>query len=171
MAEFKGFIGGVSGSQNSPQRLKESFDNGIFALSCGRIAEAYLYFLASDQNQCAVLYNMAVCFYLSENHEKALFYLDNALCLLSALPLKTVTVPEELERYEAQNDGYKAAMLIDAPELNPERCRISILRLKADLLYAMGNMQELNKILPALSGRSYRNIDLIKSAINKGTVK
>lgn len=167
MAEFKGFVGGVSGSFNSPQRLKNCFDNGIFALSCGRVAEAYLYFLKSDRNQCAVLYNIAVCFYMSGNYEKALSYLDGALLLLPVLSSKTVTVPEELERCEAQNDGYKAAMMIDAPELYPERCRISILRLKADLLYAMGNTQELNRILPALSGRSYKNIELIKNAINK----
>lgn len=164
MAESKRFIGGGSGSSNSPQQLKKYFDNGVFALSCGRIAEAYLYFCESDQNQCAVLYNMAVCFYRSENYEKALFYLENALCLLSVLPFKTVTVPEELERYEAQNDGYKAAMMLDAPELYPDRCRISMLRLKADLLYAVGNTQELNKILPALSGRNYRNIEFIKKA-------
>lgn len=167
MAEFKGFIGGASGAHPSPQRLKNCFDNGIFALSCERIAEAYLYFCECDQNQCAVLYNIAVCFYMSENYEKALSYLDSALRLLHVLPPKTVTVPEELERYEAQNDGYRAAMMLDAPELYPERCRISILRLKADLLYAMGNTQELNKILPALSGRSYRNIELIKKTINK----
>lgn len=167
MAEFKGFAGGVSKSQYSPQRLKNHFDNGVFALSCGKVAEAYLYFLESDQKECAVLYNMAVCFYMSENYEKALSYLDGALRLLPVLPPKTVTVPEELERYEAQNDGYKAAMMMDTPELYPERCRISILRLKADILYAMGNTQELYKILPALSGRNYRNIELIKSEINK----
>lgn len=167
MAGFKGFAGGVSGGRDSPQQLKNCFDNGIFALSCGRIAEAYLYFLASDQKQCAVLYNIAVCFYMSENYEKALSYLDSALRLLPALPSKTVTVPEELERYEAQNDGYKAAMLLDTPALYPERCRISLLRLKADLLYKMGNTKELHKILPALSGRNYKNIEHIKNTINK----
>lgn len=167
MAEFKGFIGGVSDNRNSPQQSKNSFDNGVFALSCGRIAEAYLYFLKCDQNQCAVLYNIAVCFYLSGSCEKALPYLDRALRLLPVLSSKTVTVPEELERYEAQNDGYKAAMMSDAPELYPERCRTYILRLKADLLYAMGNTQELNKILPSLSGRNYKNIELIKNALNK----
>jgi lipoprotein len=167
MAEFKGFAGGVSGGRDSPQQLKNCFNNGIFALSCGRIAEAYLYFLASDQKQCAVLYNIAVCFYMSENYEKALSYLDRALRLLPALPSKTVTVPEELERYEAQNDGYKAAMLFDTPVLYPERCRISILRLKADILFAMGNTEELKKVLPALSGGNYKNIDIIKKSLNK----
>ena len=167
MAEFKGFIGGVSGSHNSPKQLNDCFNKGVFALSCGRVAEAYLYFLKSDQNQCAVLYNMALCFNMSGNCEKALSYLDSALRLLPALSSKTVTVPEELERYEAQNDGYKAAMMIDAPELYPERSRISILRLKADILYAMGNTQELNKILPALSGRNYKGIEFIKKAMNK----
>ena len=167
MAEFKGFAGGVSGGRDSPQQLKNCFNNGIFALSCGRIAEAYLYFLASDQKQCAVLYNIAVCFYMSENYEKALSYLDRALRLLPALPSKTVTVPEELKRYEAQNDGYKAAMLFDTPVLYPERCRISILRLKADILFAMGNTVELKKVLPALSGGNYKNIDIIKKSLNK----
>ena len=167
MAEFKGFVGSVSGSHNSPKQLKNFFDKGVFALSCGRIAEAYLYFRECDQNQCAVLFNIAVCFYMSGNYEKALSYLDGALRLLSALPSKTVIVPEELERYEAQNDGYKSAMMSDAPELYPERCRISMFRLKADILYAMGNTQELNRILPMLSGRSYKNIELIKNAINK----
>lgn len=167
MAEFKGFAGGVSGGRDSPQQLKNCFNNGIFALSCGRIAEAYLYFLASDQKQCAVLYNIAVCFYMSENYEKALSYLDRALRLLPALPSKIVTVPEELERYEAQNDGYKAAMLFDTPVLYPERCRISILRLKADILFAMGNTEELKKVLPALSGGNYKNIDIIKKSLNK----
>ena len=167
MAEFKGFAGGVSGGRDSPQQLKNCFNNGIFALSCGRIAEAYLYFLASDQKQCAVLYNIAVCFYMSGNYEKALSYLDRALRLLPALPSKTVTVPEELERYEAQNDGYKAAMLFDTPVLYPERCRISILRLKADILFAMGNTEELKKVLPALSGGNYKNIDIIKKSLNK----
>lgn len=167
MAEFKGFAGGVSGGRDSPQQLKNCFNNGIFALSCGRIAEAYLYFLASDQKQCAVLYNIAVCFCMSENYEKALSYLDRALRLLPALPSKTVTVPEELERYEAQNDGYKAAMLFDTPVLYPERCRISILRLKADILFAMGNTEELKKVLPALSGGNYKNIDIIKKSLNK----
>lgn len=167
MAEFKGFAGGVSGGRDSPQQLKNCFNNGIFALSCGRIAEAYLYFLASDQKQCAVLYNIAVCFYMSENYEKALSYLDRALRLLPALPSKTVTVPEELERYEAQNDGCKAAMLFDTPVLYPERCRISILRLKADILFAMGNTEELKKVLPALSGGNYKNIDIIKKSLNK----
>lgn len=167
MAEFKGFAGGVSGGRDSPQQLKNCFNNGIFALSCGRIAEAYLYFLASDQKQCAVLYNIAVCFYMSENYEKALSYLDRALRLLPALPSKTVTVPEELERYEAQNDGYKAAMLFDTPVLYPERCRISILRLKADILFALGNTEELKKVLPALSGGNYKNIDIIKKSLNK----
>lgn len=167
MAEFKGFAGGVSGGRDSPQQLKNCLNNGIFALSCGRIAEAYLYFLASDQKQCAVLYNIAVCFYMSENYEKALSYLDRALRLLPALPSKTVTVPEELERYEAQNDGYKAAMLFDTPVLYPERCRISILRLKADILFAMGNTEELKKVLPALSGGNYKNIDIIKKSLNK----
>lgn len=167
MAEFKGFIGSVSGGHNPPKQLKNCFDKGVFALSCGRVAEAYLYFRESDQNQCAVLFNMAVCFYMSENYEKALSYLDGALRLLPAISPKTVAVPEELERYEAQNGGYKAAMMLDAPELYPERCRISMLRLKADILYALGNTQELNKILPVLSGRSYKNIELIKNAINK----
>lgn len=165
MAEFKGFLGGASDSRNLPQQLNNSFDCGIFALSCGRIAEAYLYFLRSDRKQSAVLYNMAICFYMSGNYEKALSYLDTALCSLPALSSETVTVPEELERYEAQNDGYKSAMLMNAPELYPERCRVSMLRLKADLLYVMGNIQELKRVLPALSGRSYKNIDIIKSEI------
>ena len=168
MAEFKGFMGGAFDSHNLPQRSKKCFECGIYALSCGRIAEAYLYFLESDQNQSAVLYNIAMCFYMSGNAEKALHYLDSALRSLPVLPSKTFTVPEELERYEAQNDGYKAAMMMDAPEVYPERCRISMLRLKADLLYAMGNTQELKRILPALSGRNYNNIDLIKNALNKG---
>lgn len=163
MAEFKGFAGGGTGSPHSPQRSKNSFDNGVFALSCGKVAEAYLYFRESDQKNCAVLYNTALCFYMSESYEKALSYLDDALHLLPALPPKTVTVPEELERYEAQNNGYKDAMLLDTPVLYPGRCRISILRLKADILYETGNTQELQRILPALSGGSYKNIDIIKS--------
>ena len=114
-----------------------------------------------------MLYNIALCFYRAENYEKALSYLDAAPRLLPALPPKTVTVPEELERVEARQSGYTAAMLADAPKCFPERCRISILRLKADLLYAMGNTQELNKILPALSGRNYQNIELIERTINK----
>ena len=167
MAAFKGFVGGVSGSQHSPKQAKNCFDSGVFALSCGRIAEAYLYFRECDQNDCAVTFNTAVCFYRAESYEKALSYLDSALRLLPVLPSETAALPDELERYEAQSDGYKAAMLIDAPTRSPERCRIAILRLKADILYAMGNTQELQKLLPALSGRSYRNIELIKTAINK----
>lgn len=167
MAEFKGLMGGVSGIPKLPQQIKNHFDCGVFALSYGRIAEAYLYFLESDQNQSAVLYNIAVCFYMSGNYEKALSYLDSALRFLPNLSSKTVTVPEELERYEAQNDGYKTAMMINAPELYPERCRISMLRLKADILYEMGNTQELKRILPALSGRNYKNINIIKNEINK----
>lgn len=166
MAEFKGFMGGASGSNNSQQRSNDRFECGVFALSSGRIAEAYLYFLESDQNQSAVLYNMAVCFYMSENYEKALSYLDGALRFLPTLPVKTVAVPQELERYEAQNDGYKAAMMMNATKLYPERCRISMLRLKADILFAMGNTEELKKILSALSGGNYKNIDIIKKALN-----
>lgn len=165
MAEFKGFMGGASGNYNLPQRSKNRFACGIFALSCGRIAEAYLCFLESDQNQSAVLYNIALCFYMSGNCEKALLYLDNALRSLSVFSAKTAAVPVELERYEAQNDGYKAAMMMDDPKFYPERCRISMLRLKADLLYAMGNMQELKRILPVLSDGDYKNIDIIKGAI------
>lgn len=167
MAEFKGLMGGVSGIPKLPQQIKNHFDCGVFALSYGRIAEAYLYFLESDQNQSAVLYNIAVCFYMSGNYEKALSYLDSALRFLPHLSSKTVTVPEEFERYEAQNDGYKAAMMMNAPELYPEGCRISMLRLKADILYEMGNTQELKRILPALSGRNYKNINIIKNEINK----
>lgn len=167
MAEFKGFNGGTSGSNNSPQRLRDCFECGIFALFSGRIAEAYLYFLQSDQNQSAVLYNMALCFYMSENYEKALSYLDSALCFLPSLPVKSVAVPQELERYEAQNNGYKTAMLMNAPRLYPERCRITMLRLKADILFAMGNKQELKKIFSALSGRDYENINRIKRELEK----
>lgn len=167
MAEFKGFMGGVSGSHNLPQRLENCFDCGVFALSCGRVAEAYLYFHEADQNQSAVLYNIAVCFCVSENYEKALLYLNNALRFLPVLSSKTITVPEELKRYEAQNDGYKAAMMMNAPELYPESCRISMLRLKADILYAMGDIQELKKILPTLSGGNYKNIDMIENTMNK----
>ncbi len=167
MAEFKGFMGGASVNNNSPQRLKDCFECGVFALISGRIAEAYLYFLESDQNQSAVLYNLAVCFYMSENYEKALSYLDSALRFLPSLPIKTVVVPQELERYEAQNSGYKTAMMMNTPQLYPERCRISMLRLKADILFAMGNKQELNKILSALSGGDYDNINRIKSELKE----
>lgn len=167
MADFKGFAGGVSGAHRSPKRETNCFDNGVVALSCGRVAEAYLYFRACDQTQCAVLFNTAVCFSMSGSHEKALSYLDRALRLLPALSSHTETAPEELETYEALHDGYQAAMTADAPDRYPERCRVSILRLKADLLYATGNTQELKKLLPALSGRTYQNIERIKSAMHK----
>ena len=44
MADFKGFVGGVFGSHVLPKQAGDCFDLGVFALSCGRIAEAYLYF-------------------------------------------------------------------------------------------------------------------------------
>lgn len=93
--------------------------------------------------------------------------MDRALRSVPSLPAKPITVPPELERYESQNDGYKSAMLMDTPKRYPERCRISMLRLKADLLFAMGNTQELEKIFSALSGGNYENIDKIKRELKK----
>lgn len=168
MAEFKGFMGDASGGNRAAsQHLHSRFEYGVFALSSGRIAEAYLYFLESDQNQSAVLYNMALCFCISENYERALSYLDGALRVLPSLPVKAVTVPQELERYEARSSGYKSAMLMDAPKLYPERCRVSMLRLKVDILLAMGNIEELKKLLPALSGGHYENVEKIKKILEK----
>lgn len=49
---------------------------------------------------------------MAENYTKALLYLDNAFRLFPSTPARTVFVPQELERYEAGNDGYKAAMTV-----------------------------------------------------------
>lgn len=166
MAEFKGLMGSTAHGGESPQDM-DSFERGVFALLCGRPAEAYLYFLKSDQKQSAVLYNIAICFYISGNYNKALSYLDGALRFLSALSEKAFVMPQELERYEEQGCGYKAPMTMSTARLYPNRCRISMLRLKADILFALGCTDELKKLLPALAGRNYKNIEMIKKELNK----
>lgn len=167
MAEFKGFMGSTALVGESPQNMTDSFERGVFALLCGRPAEAYLYFLKSDLKQSAVLYNIAICFYISGNYNKALSYLDGALRFLPALSEKAFVMPQELERYEEQSCGYKAPMTMSTARLYPNRCRISMLRLKADILFALGSTDELKKLLPALAGRNYKNIEMIKKELNK----
>lgn len=162
MAGFKGFVGsGPTPRECSPEDLEKNFEDGVAALISQRPAEAYLYFSKSDQEYSAVLYNTALCFYIAGMHERALPFLDKALHCLPILTAKTVSLPQELELFEAQGDGYKKAMLLSAPKQFPERCRVSILRLKADILLAAGRKEELKLLLPALLGKHYKNIDEI----------
>lgn len=162
MAGFKGFMGNEpSLRERSPEDMEKNFEDGVAALTSQRPAEAYLYFSQSDQEHSAVLYNTALCFCTAGLHERALPLLDKALRCLPVLAAKTVSLPQELELFEAQGDGYRNAMLLSAPEQSPERCRASILRLKADLLFAAGRKEELKLLLPALLGRHYKNIEKI----------
>lgn len=162
MAGFKGFMGSEpSPHEGAPEDMERNFEDGAAALTAQRPAEAYLYFSKSDQEHSAVLYNTALCFYTAGLYERALPLLDKALRCLPVLADRTASLPQELELFEAQGGGYKNAMLLSAPKQFPERCRVSILRLKADVLLAAGRKEELRSLLPALLGKHYKNIEEI----------
>lgn len=167
MAQFNGFLSGSSVSKDSGNN-EAVFAIGIAALESGRLAQCYECFYGIKNT--AARFNLALCHMKAGDAGKALTELNKALAEMNRrmpemLSSGTKTdIPEELERYEAASDGYLAPMLSEEPELFSYGSRQRMLRLKADLLFALDRTDELNSVIVSLSGKHYGNIEEI---INK----
>lgn len=164
MAQFGGFLSGNSVSKNT-ENSDALFAIGIAALESGRLAQCYECFYGIKNT--AARFNLALCYMKAGDAGKALTELNQALSDMNRRMPETLSsnsktdIPEALERYEADSDGYLAPMLSDEPELFAYASKQRMLRLKADLLFALDRTQELDSVTASLSGKHYKNIEEI----------
>lgn len=167
MSQFNGFLAGSSVSKDAGDNGAR-FAVGIAALESGRLAQCYECFYGMKNTEAH--FNLALCHMKEGDASKALTELNQAISGMNRRMPETLSsasrtdIPEKLEKYEADSDGYLAPMLSDEPELFSYASRQRMLRLKADLLFALDRTEELNAVVASLSGKHYGNIDEI---INK----
>lgn len=164
MAQFGGFLSGNSVSKNT-ENNDGLFAIGVAALEGGRLAQCYECFYGIKN--AAAKFNLALCLMKAGDAGKALTELNQALSEMNRRMPETLSsdrkidIPEMIEKYEADSDGYMAPMLQDEPELFAYGSRQRMLRLKADLLFALDRTEELASVTASLSGKHYRNIEEI----------
>ena len=71
-------------------------------------------------------------------------------------------LPSALLQYEKENNGYRNPMLPDIPKRSPGQALKQTLRVKADVLYALDQQEELKKLILLLSPEGYENIEKMK---------
>lgn len=151
----------------SGEECQPLFDCGVKALEVGNVATAFLCFSGIETNSPAALFNLALCFFKAEDYEHALDWLHQARKKMENL--KTTrphkTVPILLEKTEANQCGYRFPMQNEFPVLLPVRAEQQIMRLQADILYALGRTDELEILLHVLGGKGYENIERIRNSL------
>lgn len=170
MSQFKGFAG--TPEKTEPARVDDYFSCGVLALVSGNLEEAYLSFSPLTDHPAA-LFNLALCNYKAAMFEKALAHLTQAEKLISSksTPMpQSRPIPTEITQHDRNGNGYRMPMAKEAPELFPEKSRLRILRLMADIYAELGYEQEFLRILPAFGGNDYKNIADIKLKFNERKV-
>lgn len=170
MAEFNGFNSNPTQISSTSPEGEKMFLDGVFAFLCNRPAEAFISFFPLVKKDAAATFNCALCLYTAGDYEQALEYVKSSEVLFH-IPNNSgakKSVPPSLLKYEAQGSGYLSPMCKDAPDTIPELAMMQILRVKADLLYALGQTEELKKVLPLFKD-DYENIKRIKNEIQKET--
>lgn len=151
----------------SVEECQPLFSCGVKALEVGNVATAFLCFSGIETNSPAALFNLALCFFKAEDYEHALDWLHQARKkmenLKSIRPHKAV--PVLLEKTEAKQCGYRFPMQYEFPALLPVRAEQQIMRLQADILYALGRTDELEILLHVLGGKGYENIERIRNSL------
>lgn len=150
------------------------FEEGLFALSFGRLMEAahFFYFLKEEKNS-AVFFNIALCFFRAKDYQEAYLYLEKAL---SFLPKKLEyrflqKNMSNLEQYEVEGNGYQEGMLYSTPIEFPSLAREQIIRLMVDVLFELGQMEEMLKKIQSLQNKNYKNIrEKIKKEGNRNDI-
>lgn len=164
MAEFNGFLNSYKRPEPAGTEQETQFLQGILSLLCNRPAEGYRIFSPLAKHSAAAAFNCALCFLAAKDYEHSLDFLEDAekqlRTMISDRPERPI--PSSLLQYEAQSDGYRFPMLSGTPKSAPNRTLKQILRVKADVLYALGRKEDLKKLLPLLSGEGYKNIEEIK---------
>lgn len=170
MAEYNGFLTRQDKNDTSEKEKEQLFFQGVLAYLCDRPAEAFETFIGlTSEDSVAAYFNCSLCCYKAGDYEPALTYLNEAEKLLELpLKLKPRTMKHlTLYEYEKKGTGYLSPMLKDSPKLFPEPSMMQLLRVKADILYALGYTDELRKLLPSLSGDNFENIDRIRRELDK----
>lgn len=151
----------------SVEESQPLFSCGVKALEVGNVATAFLCFSGIETNNPAALFNLALCFFYAEDYARALDWLYQARKQMENL--KTIrpdkTVPTVLEKVEAKQCGYHYPMQNEFPTLLPVRAEQQMIRLQADILYALGRIDELEILLHALGGKGYENIERIRNSL------
>lgn len=164
MSEFNAFLGSLKQTEPTDTKKEQQFFCGILAFLCNRPAEAFEFFSPLAKNGSAAAFNCALCFLTVKDYERALEFLEASQQQLHSIgqtmPAKRET--SVLLQYEAQNSGYLSPMLFNTPKVSPERALKQVWRVKADVLYALGQKDELKKLLPLLLAEHYENIERIK---------
>lgn len=165
MAEFNGFLGSMKQTEPVGSEREKQFLCGILALLCNRPSEGFDAFSSLAKEDAAAAFNCALCFYIAKDYSSALKFLEDVEKLLHLFEKTTPKqpIPSLLLQYETQSDGYLLPMLQNSPKRSPERAMKQLLRVKADILYALGREEELKKLLPLLSGEGFENIENIKN--------
>ena len=163
-SEFNGFSGGLNPKEPVGADAEKLFFHGIFSLLCNRPAEAFESFFPLSKHNAAAAFNCALCYLMVKDHEQTLKFLLEAEVLLHTFEntKPKQPLPSALLRYEKENNDYRSPMLPDIPKNSPGQALKQTLRLKADVLYALGQTEELKKLILLLSPEGYENIETIK---------
>lgn len=163
-SEFNGFSGGLNPKEPAAAEAEKLFFHGIFALLCCRPAEAFEIFSPLAEHNAAAAFNCALCFLMAKDYDHSLTFLQEAETLLHTFENTRLKqpLPSALLEYEKENNGYRSPMLPDVPKLSPGQALKQTLRVKADVLLALGQTEELKKLLLLLSPEGYENIEKMK---------
>ena len=163
-SEFNGFFFFFYPKKPVGAEAEKLFFHGIFALLCNRPAEAFEFFSPLAKHNGAAAFNCALCFLMAKDYEHSLKFLQEAEVLLHTFEntKPKQPLPSALLQYEKEHNGYCSPMLPDVLKLSPGQALKQTLRVKADVLYALGQTEELKKLLLLLSPEGYENIEKMK---------
>lgn len=159
LMERKRFI-----EEQEKQKEKEEFfyfEQGIFAFLFQRFAEAARYFLFLEEKEnSAVFFNLALCFFQIQNYSASYSYLQKALSKVPRNRKENFCKSNivELEKQEEENDSYQKPMLYSTPIEFPDLAREQILRFMVDVLFCLGQKDEMMQRIYSLKKKEYKNI-------------
>lgn len=147
-----GLIDREAGEQ-AESEVKRLFECGTSCLYAGRVSEAYICFSRIRRADCAVLFNLTLCYVKAGRFEEAYDVLNRAeqQLVCSGVKMNEDQIYNELFRRDCREDGYTCPMSYDMPALLPVSSRVQVLRLKADVAYELGLYDEVEKIAGFLS--------------------
>lgn len=159
-------LGGTKFLETKSQENKNDdsqvlFECGVTALNFDRPLEAARFFsMSKKEHNAAYHFNLALCYKKCEDYNTAVLHLEKALSVLKHCAEKETQSGSFLPllKYEENTAGYLYPMLYTTAEKLPFLAREQILRCLVDVLFALGNKEEMVRIAGGLKNKNYKNV-------------